>query len=84
MDFIFLVVQTKNVSNTDYIVKIFKKQIDAEIWVIHNCNQFGDCISPTTGNFLKPPSYKDYISGKWFYYFQNGFPALRIEKTNIH
>lgn len=80
--YVYLVIQTRNIPSTDYVVTICKTKELAEKWVIENCHQFGDCISTRTGKFMKPPSYNDYIEKKWFYYMYDK-PALLIQPFNF-
>jgi len=76
---VYLVIQTRNVPATDYVVAICQTKKIAELWVTRNCHQFGDCVSPLTKNFIKP-SYKDYSSGNAFYYMYKNNPALLIQE----
>ena len=74
---VFIVVQTRKVSYTDYIVATFKTLSDAEKWVCDHCYEYGDCIGEFTGKFIRPFSYQTYINGQERYMFDK--PALKIE-----
>ena len=77
--YVYLIIQTRNVPSTDYVVAVCKTKELAERWVIYNCHHYGDCVSSLTKQFIKPPSYKEYASGEWLYYRYPKKPALLIQ-----